>query len=220
MILSQETLSILKNYQSINTNLIMYPGNILYTQSNTNRIFAMTKIEEEIPKLVHIYDLPSLLGVISLSDSAEIEFSDNSLFITNQNGAEFEFFYSDPSVVYGPPNKTPKLETVYSFDLSKDDITTIVKATGILKANVLSAFTKKDKVYLSLNDPKTPGSNTYRKMVGPANGLDFDIRIDVSDMKMIPDDYQVNLTTKKFTMFKSHSRDSMYVVAGLTQSRI
>ena len=196
MNLSSETLMFLKNFQAINTNLILHPGNTLYTQNNSKSIFAMVGIKETIPQLVHIYDLPSLLGVLSLSDAPEIEFTDTHLAIVNKNGGTFDYYYSAPNVVFGPPAKEPKLQDVYGFDLSKEDISLIMKASGIIGATTLSVKTQDDDVVMSLADPKSSTSNAYRKIVGKNKGLDFDIRMDVTSLKIIPDDYSVSLTSK------------------------
>jgi hypothetical protein len=220
MKLSQETLQVLKNFQAINTNLIMYPGNVLFTQNNGKSVFAMHEIAETIPTLVHVYDLPSLLGVLSLSDEPEITFNEASFSINNQHGGNFEYYYSDPAVVYGPPNRVPNLEKVYTFTITKEEISLLIKGSGILGATTFSVFVKNDSVYTTLGDPKTPSSNAYTKLIGEANGLDFDIRIAVGDLKMVPDNYEVSLTTKKFTMFKSLTKEALYVVTPTSQSRI
>lgn len=220
MKLSQETIQVLKNFQAINTNLIMYPGNMLATQNNGRSIFAMHEIVETIPQLVHIYDLPSLLGILSLSDDPEITFNESSFTINNQHGGEFEYYYSDPAVVFGPKNKTPNLEDVYTFNITKEEISMLIKGSGILGATTFSIFVRNDSVYTTLGDPKTPSSNAYTKLIGAANELDFDIRVSVGDLKMVPDNYEVSLTTKKFVKFKSQTKNALYVINPTSQSRI
>ena len=63
MKISNETLSILKNFASINTNIIFKPGTTIATIANTSNIFAKATIKEDIPNQFAIYDLNSLLAM-------------------------------------------------------------------------------------------------------------------------------------------------------------
>lgn len=58
---SNETLAILKNFSSINTNIIFKPGDTLATISNAKNIFAKATIKETIPNEFAIYDLTPFL---------------------------------------------------------------------------------------------------------------------------------------------------------------
>ena len=91
---SGETLSILKNFASINTNIIFKQGDNVATISNAKNIFAKATIKESIPNEFAIYDLNSLLAMLTLMENQDVAFGDKSLMVTSDEG-KFEYFYSD-----------------------------------------------------------------------------------------------------------------------------
>ena len=68
MKLSKETLSVLKNFASINDGMVFRSGNILRTCDTQKQIMAETKISETIPSNFAIYDLNRFLSVLSIHD--------------------------------------------------------------------------------------------------------------------------------------------------------
>jgi hypothetical protein len=57
MKLSDNTVSVLKNYSTINQNLMINSGSTLRTISAMNNIIATANVEENFEKSVGIYDL-------------------------------------------------------------------------------------------------------------------------------------------------------------------
>ena len=76
MKIGSETISLLKNFASINTNIVFKEGDNVSTISNAKNIFAKATIKETIPKEFAIYDLNSLLAMLTLMDNQDIEFGD------------------------------------------------------------------------------------------------------------------------------------------------
>ena len=68
MQLSNETTAVLKNFASINPNLLVKPGTSLRTISPTKSVMARATVEEEFDKGFAIFDLSQFLGRLSLFD--------------------------------------------------------------------------------------------------------------------------------------------------------
>ena len=66
MKLSDETLSLLKNFSSINQSILFKQGNSLRTISVMKNILAEATIKEDIPTDFGIYDLNQFLNALSL----------------------------------------------------------------------------------------------------------------------------------------------------------
>ena len=66
MKLSDNTISILKNFSGINQSLLFKQGNTLKTISVMKNILAEATIEEDFPKDFGIYDLNQFLNGLSL----------------------------------------------------------------------------------------------------------------------------------------------------------
>ena len=93
MKLSKTTLELLKNYATINTNLLVKSGSSLSTVSASKSILAKGTIEESFPQEFAIYDLNQFLSLVTMSDDTEIEFSDE--YLTCKSGAgRFKFYYA------------------------------------------------------------------------------------------------------------------------------
>lgn len=76
MNLSNDTLNVLKNFATINPNLVFKPGQKLKTISESKTILATAEIVEDFPKEFGVYDLNEFLSVLSLIDNPTLEFED------------------------------------------------------------------------------------------------------------------------------------------------
>ena len=77
MKLSDKTLSVLKNFSTINQSILFKQGSKLRTISVMKNILAEATITEEIPKDFGIYDLNQFLNGLSLHQSPELDFVNN-----------------------------------------------------------------------------------------------------------------------------------------------
>ena len=85
MKLSKETLSVLKNFATINGNILIKSGDRLSTISAQKNVMASTTVKENFDRDFGIYDLNEFLGVYSLfADDPELQFDEK--FGTVDNG--------------------------------------------------------------------------------------------------------------------------------------
>ena len=77
MKLSNETLTVLKNFASINQGIQFKKGKQLRTMSGGKSVLARAEIKDEVPEDFCVYDLNQFLSVNSLfKDSAELNFDE------------------------------------------------------------------------------------------------------------------------------------------------
>jgi len=69
MELSDRTLSVLKNFANINSNIVFREGNDLKTISVAKNILAKATLDEAVPQEFGIYDLNEFLNVLSLVEN-------------------------------------------------------------------------------------------------------------------------------------------------------
>lgn len=214
MKIGNETLTILKNFASINTNIVFKPGHQISTVSSSNSIFARAIIKEEIPRGFAIYDLNALLSVLTIVENQKITFEDKMLVASSEKG-KFEYFYSDPEVVKAAPDGTIEHQEVYKFKLTAEDVQMFLKAAQITKAPSISVTNKDQNVSIVIGDRKNLSANNFKKSIGTSFN-EFDIFIAVENFKIIPDAYEVTVgkTGKaKFLYFKHESKDLQYWIA-------
>ena len=213
---SNETLATLKNFASINTNMMFRQGSLISTISNAKNIFAKASIKEEIPNDFAIYDLNSLLAMLTLIDNQEVEYSDKSIVVSSDKG-KFEYFYSNPEIVTAAPTNEIEHTSVYKFKLMAEDIQTVMKAAAITSAPTISITCNQQTVQLSVGDRKNDTASNFKKNIGTAFDH-FDVFIAVENLKVIPDAYEVSVAKTlngkaKFLHFKHESRQLQYWIA-------
>jgi len=211
MKISKDTLDVLKNYASINTNILVREGSTLATISTGKNIFSRTTVKETFDREFAIYDLNSLLALLTLMEDTDVEFGDESITISKER-SQFEYYYADPSIIVSAPDKTIEVDKHYSFELTENEVGMIMKAASVVAAPMLSVVAKDGKVTLSVGDPATPRSNTFRHVIGESN-LEFDCRLAIENFKVIPGDYSVTLSQKKFMHLTNKANDLQYWLA-------
>lgn len=211
MKISQETINILKNFSTINTNILLRTGNTLATINAPKSIFAKTTVAETFPREVAIYDLNSLLQLLTFAEDQDIEFGEKSMKITNDVGT-FEYFYCEPSLIVAAPNKSVEVESVFSFRLTAKDIQSITKTAGVLAAPTISIISKGGNVVMKIGDKKNASANNFNKSIGTSD-VDFECNISSENFKLMPLDYDCVLSKKLFCQFKAVNSELSYLIA-------
>ena len=211
MKLSKQTLDILKNFATINTNILVREGNTLSTISKGKNIFARAEISESFPREFAIYDLNSLLSLLTVMDDTDVDFDDESLKVSKGNSV-FEYFYADPNIIVSAPDKNIEVDNFFQFDLTKDDIDMIMKAAAITAAPMLSIIGKDGGVTITVGDPSTPKSNSFKQVIAQTDKT-FDARLAIENFKVVPGGYSVILSQKKFMFLESSKGDVKYWLA-------
>jgi len=218
MKISTGTLDVLKNFATINTNILVRQGNTLSTISTGKNIFARAELSESFPKEFAIYDLNSLLSLLTLMEDTNIDFQDESLKVSKGTSV-FEYYYADPNIIVSAPDKTIEVDNFFQFDITKDDVDMILKAAAITAAPMLSVVGKGSEVVVTVSDPSTPKSNSFRQVIGTTD-KEFDARLAVENFKVIPGSYSVTLSQKKFMFLESSKGDLKYWLALERSSQI
>ena len=83
MNISDNTLSVLKNFSGINQNLAVKSGNKLRTISPQKTVMAVAQVEDKFDTGFAIYDLNQFLSAISLFDKPDFTFGDKNVVVAN-----------------------------------------------------------------------------------------------------------------------------------------
>ena len=211
MQISNETIQVLKNFATINSNILIRQGKSLSSISTAKNIFAKAAVAEDFPQEVAIYDLNSLLALLTLMENQNVEFGEKSLTI-EKNGGKFEYFYSSPNVIVAAPDKSIEVDNHYQFKLTAEEVNMIMKAAAITGAPTISVSSKDKKVRLTIGDKKNDTANTYRANIGESEN-DFECHMAVENFKIVPDAYTVTISKKKVFHFKHETKEIEYFIA-------
>ena len=79
--ISNETLDVLKNFSSINSNILVKEGNVLTTISPVKNVMAEATVPESFDQKFGIWDLNKFLGTISLFEDPEYMFEEKGVTV-------------------------------------------------------------------------------------------------------------------------------------------
>ena len=211
MKLSDTTISVLKNYSSINQNLKIGAGNNLVTMSAMKNIVAKSKVEETFEKDIAIYDLNEFLAALSLFESPELDFEDDHVMINNEGKtSSCKYWYSDPSVVTTVSNPIEMPESEVSFTLSSDELSNITKAAAVIGVPDMVL----ENGSLRVTDKKNQTANAFSMNVAQdIKHLNYAFWFKVENLKLMPGTYDVSVSSKKISHFKNTSVDIEYYIA-------
>lgn len=213
MKLSENTLTILKNFASINDSILVNPGNKLKTISLGRNIFAEAEISEEFPRQFAIYDLTEFLNGLSLHQDPEIDFTENSYLTIREGMRRVKYFYADPNVVFSPGDRTIDLPSQdVCFELDSVSLEKLLKASAVYKLPDLSAIGEGGIIKLVVRDKKSDSSNEYAIVVGETN-CDFIFNFRVENIKIIPGIYEVVISNQLLSKFTSKDHNLHYYIS-------
>jgi len=214
MKLSETTLDVLKNFSAINPNMVFKPGKTISTISESKNIVANAKIEETIPSQFGIYDLTEFLSTLSLVESPDIEFTDKSITI-NEGNTSIRYYYSDPSLLTFPAKNLNMPKAEVKFVLSASAINKIKKAASVLGHATLQITGKKGKIDLAVTDLKNDTANKYSISIDENNECkeSFSFVIVIGNLKMMPGDYKVSISSKLISHFENTTIPVEYWIA-------
>lgn len=204
--ISDSTLDVLKSFSSINSSIVLKPGKTIRTISNQKTIMAVANIEDEIVNTSAIYDVSRFLGTVSLFEKPTFEA--NGMIITIKSGKEkVNYTLADSSMIIQPPDK--EIEDIMpaadvTLKVTWNDIQKVLKAAATLSLPEISFTGNEEEIVLEAIDSKNPTSDRFGTVVGTNDsGKKFNLYIKVENIKLIPGDYTVSLSTKGLSNFKN-----------------
>ena len=213
MKLSESTLSLLKNFSTINQSILFKQGNKLRTISVMKNILAETTINEELPRDFGIYDLGQFLNGLSLHNSPELDFQEDNYVVIKEGRSRSKYFFADPQVIVTPQDKTFTLPSEdVTFELSTDQLDKLLKAAAIYQLPDLAVVGANGVVKIVVRDKKNDTSNDFAITVGETD-KQFSFNFKVENIKILPGNYEVVVSSKLLSRFRSKNQDLTYFIA-------
>lgn len=216
MELSDRTLQVLKNYSVINPNIVIGEGSTLKTVSVARNIFSKTEVSEQFPTTFGIYDLNEFLGVLSLVDKPNLKFDENFVIVSDSSGrSSIKYHYSDPEMLTAPSKDIVMPECEVNFVLDTDTMSRIKRAASTLNHNEVRIRPSNGSIVIDVVDQKDSTSNAFSILVEGTyqEGVDFNFILNVNNLKTVNEDFEVGISQKLISRFKSQQSDIEYYIA-------
>lgn len=215
MKLTKETIAILKNFATIQPNLLFKAGNELKTIAEAKNIVAKATITEQIPQDFGIYDVNDFLSSLSLFNDPTFDFSADgkSAYITEGKSSLTYFFSDEASLTY--PQKDVAMPPIdASFVLTDATLSSLKRATSLLSVSTVAVEDAGSGMVIRVKDAKNSTSNSYGTEVEGNNGNHtFKFHFDIGNFKILPGDYDVSISGKLISHFKHKTLPIEYWIA-------
>ena len=210
MKLSDNTISVLKNYSTINQNLMINMGSTLSTMSAMKNIVAKATVEETFEQDVAIYDLNEFLACMSLFQNLDLDFQDDFVIMKGESNNSLKYWYSDPSVVTTVSSAIEMPECEVNFSLSSEQLSDITKAAATIGAPDMVL----EGGNLRVTDKKNDTANSYSmNLFEDTSGVDYKFWFKVENLKLMAGTYDVSVSSNKISNFKNTNADIEYFIA-------
>lgn len=220
MKLTEDTTQVLKNFSAINSNIVFQSGNTVSTISEARNILSTASVDVNFPAEFGIYDLNEFLGVLSLVDEPEIKIEDKYAVVGDATGrSKIKYFFTDTDMLTAPnPTMLEKAQAMndfeVSFTLDQDTFNKIKRAAGALGHTSVSVTASSGSILLTVFDPENTTSNTFSiELAGTYESEDFNFIINIQNMKILPGDYNVGLSSKLMSRFTHTEKSVDYWIA-------
>ena len=212
MKLNDQTVSILKNFSTINQNLVIKEGSEIATMSAMKNIVAKATVEENFPVEFAIYDLNEFLSALSLFTNPDLDFQENYVVITEagSKGKSLKYWYSEPSVVTTQSKEVTMPSSEVKFPLESNVLSEVQKAAAVIGAPDM--VLEDDE--LRVTDKKNDTANSYSTPLDTeSNGANYKFWFKVENLKLLPGCYDVEVSSKRISHFQNKKLPVGYFIA-------
>jgi len=213
MKLSADTISLLKNFATINQGILFKQGKTIKTVSSHKNILAEANITEEIPTEFGVYDLNNFLSVVSLhKDEPSFEFVQNDVVICGNKGrSKIKYRFCDPKSIVTPPEKSLQMpDPEIAFELSEEDLGWVLRVASVLSSPQIAVESDGSKISLVAMNLQDNSAHTDTLEIADGNGDKYRMIFKTENLKMISGSYDVKISSKGISHFKNKNKDLQY----------
>jgi hypothetical protein len=209
MKLSKDTVALLKNFSTINGNLLLKPGNTIMTIAADKTVYACATVAETFPCEFGIYDLAEFLGSISMFEDADIKFNPTHAQIDAGAGS-LRLFSANANVLTFPAKKLNFPAAEVEFSLTANQLQLVQRICSTIRANDIAIRGADGKLTLEASDKANTASNDFKLDLGKTD-KEFVAYMKASNLKCLPYDYKVTLS-KKAVRFQFNDIEYVFVL--------
>ena len=213
--ISNDTLSVLRNFSNINPNVVLKPGQEVKTISEAKNILAVADIVEDFPAEMGIYDLNEFLSVVNLVNDPQLNFGDNHVDVAGGN-SKVKYFFSDSSILTTPQKDITMPECEVTVSLTSETLSQIRKAASALGHSEMAISAVENGVNIKVFDSKDSSANIYNIQLANDAGYNdgqFEFVININNLKLLDGDYEVNISSKLISEWKNTTKPVKYYIA-------
>lgn len=205
-------LAVLKNFASINPSMVIHKDRLEVINNSKSTLASFTFDKEYDFEEFGIYVVPDFLQAIGAFKNPDLDVKSDHVLIKDGN-QKIKFFTTPTNIIpkfqdLGP--KFKKLTPELDFDLPGDKLAMIFKTASILKADFLFFESTDDgEVRITITNDLKSSANSFevviRENVRTSDLSGMVIKMSVGELKLVPGDYKVQVSTKQISRWESYN---------------
>jgi hypothetical protein len=224
MKLSTNTMSIFKNFATINEGIYVKPGNVIETISKQKNILARAELTDTFEAEFGIHDLNNFLGTLTLARDAqpEIEVEEKNIVIKGLGGrSSTKYRKASKETILVPPDKTISMENAeIKFSLDAQDLEWISKVASALGSPNIAFVSNGESVSIETFDAKDDASHVNSTTLNvQGTGTKYRMFFATENLRFVPGAYEVTIASKGIGHFKNTTVPVEYWVTTETGSK-
>lgn len=212
MKLSEQSLAVLKNFAAINSGVVLHSGKVQKTISPEKSILVEATLDDSLTDF-GIYDLNQFLGNVTTLRNPELTFH-NDYVMMDDGELSLSYLACSPNLIITPPEKELVLKTVdVTFSLPNVTLQKLIKVATMNGLPNLSVVGKNGELHLKIHERANDTSNHGTIKIGDYAGQDFTASFKTDNLKLLPDDYNVEIQKGAFAKFVNVAGNLKYFIA-------
>lgn len=200
---SERTITILKNFATINQSVVLKPGKVLRTISPQKTVMAIANIDDEFPSEACIYDISRFLSTCSLFGEPDIQFQSNH-FVLSHGNKRTGYYFADKSMIISPPDKEVTIPSKdVEVNVEWSDLQSVIKASGVLQLPEVAFEGDGQTCSLKAIDSNSSTADSFGVELGATSDT-FRLIIKTENLKLMPQNYKVTLSSKGISKFEGN----------------
>lgn len=215
MQLNETTMEVLKNFASIQKNLLITEGDTVKTIADAKNVMAVAKLNQSFDKSFGIYDVDQFLSALGLVDDPTLDLGDRYVTVKDSSGrSSVKYFYSDADILTTVSKDIPMPESEVRFKLDEATLGRVRRAAGTLGHEKMTITATEGGVLLSVVDNTDDTSNVFSITVpGSYDSENFSFVMNIANLQLLSGNYDVEVSSRLISKFTNESIDVCYYIA-------
>lgn len=212
---TEQDIKFLENFTQIlgDEGILFKSGKEQRVMTAAQTIIAGASFDMEFPSSFAIIDLKQFTSILTNMNDPDISFKEDHMVMTDStNHSSIEYYYSDPSLVR-EARTLRQIDPSYVFEISKDNLSKLIKMARIMGAEFAQVFSEEGKLYFGTLP--TANKTNLKFEIGECD-TDFVFCLELEKLILIPDDYDIEIcqfADRVFGIFKAKNRPIVYTIA-------